>query len=351
MEDTTDEQVDYTFRTGAMATLWGMQAVFPIMKERGWGKIINFASTSGMLGTTGNTSYNMTKEAVRALSRTAANEWGQHGINVNVISRESLRPIIGDRADQLSDAELVDSIDYSVFPNFHPWAAYQRLVYRFRPNGDDHESCIMDVYILSPFHGVRPAAAPVQLLGPEESWIDARRARLDRSHPTRIRSTSRRCRSGCARHRVRACRSACTRRARCDTSTTCSTVGSGSMSRRGRVSDRGSRSRRVSAPAPRKSARPQDRELRAREQLIQAARKVFERDGFHGARIVDVANAAGVGIGTFYRNFESKSALFRAVIGQVFDEIYTGGSTHSPIVRSRSCHRAGQPPLPRAIPS
>ena len=67
------------------------------------------------------------------------------------LSRESLRPIIGDRADQLSDAELVDSIDYSVFPNFHPWAAYQRLVYRFRPNGDDHESCIMDVYILSPF--------------------------------------------------------------------------------------------------------------------------------------------------------------------------------------------------------
>ncbi len=89
------------------------------------------------------------------------------------LSRESLRPIIGDRADQLSDAELVDSIDYSVFPNFHPWAAYQRLVYRFRPNGDDHESCIMDVYILSPFTGVRPAAAPVQLLGPEESWIDA----------------------------------------------------------------------------------------------------------------------------------------------------------------------------------
>jgi phenylpropionate dioxygenase-like ring-hydroxylating dioxygenase large terminal subunit len=89
------------------------------------------------------------------------------------LSRESLRPIIGERADQLSDAELVDSIDYSVFPNFHPWAAYQRLVYRFRPNGDAHLSCIMDVYILSPFTGERPAPAPVQELGPDESWIDA----------------------------------------------------------------------------------------------------------------------------------------------------------------------------------
>ena len=89
------------------------------------------------------------------------------------LSRDSLRPIIGDRADRLSDAELVDSIDYSVFPNFHPWAAYQRLVYRFRPNGDDHESCIMDVYILSPFNGDRPPPAAVQWIGSEESWIDA----------------------------------------------------------------------------------------------------------------------------------------------------------------------------------
>jgi hypothetical protein len=90
------------------------------------------------------------------------------------LSRESLRPIVGDRADQLSDAELVDSIDYSVFPNLHPWAAYQRLVYRFRPNGDDHESCIMDVYLLSPFAGERPKPAAVQWLDAEESWIDAK---------------------------------------------------------------------------------------------------------------------------------------------------------------------------------
>lgn len=86
VEDVDVAFVEYSFRTGALATLWGMQAVFPHMLAQGWGKIINFSSTSGLLGTTGNTPYNMTKEAVRALSRTAANEWGQHGINVNVIS-------------------------------------------------------------------------------------------------------------------------------------------------------------------------------------------------------------------------------------------------------------------------
>jgi len=86
VEETPDDEIEYIFRTGAMASLWGMQAVFPVMKAKGWGKIINFSSTSGILGTTGNTAYNVTKEAVRSLSRTAANEWGQWGINVNVIS-------------------------------------------------------------------------------------------------------------------------------------------------------------------------------------------------------------------------------------------------------------------------
>jgi AcrR family transcriptional regulator len=69
--------------------------------------------------------------------------------------------------------------------------------------------------------------------------------------------------------------------------------------------------------------------VRARQRLLEAARGIFERDGFHAARIVDVANAAGVGIGTFYRHFESKGALFRAVISDAFDEIYVGGSTRT----------------------
>ena len=72
-------------RMGALATLWGMKAVFPWMKERG-GKIINFGSSLGQIGGEGTAAYNATKEAIRALSRTAAREWGKYGINVNVIN-------------------------------------------------------------------------------------------------------------------------------------------------------------------------------------------------------------------------------------------------------------------------
>lgn len=85
-EDTDEEEWEYTFRTGATASLWFMKAVFPHMKRQGYGKIINFASSSGQIGFEGNTSYNATKEAIRALSRTAAREWGQYGINVNIIN-------------------------------------------------------------------------------------------------------------------------------------------------------------------------------------------------------------------------------------------------------------------------
>ena len=49
-------------------------------------------------------------------------------------ARMQLAPVIGeDAADELCDAELVDSFYYTVFPNFHPWGAYNRIVYRFRP--------------------------------------------------------------------------------------------------------------------------------------------------------------------------------------------------------------------------
>jgi 2-hydroxycyclohexanecarboxyl-CoA dehydrogenase len=75
---------EYCYRTGVLATLWGMQAAFPYMRDHG-GKIINMASLSGQIGIDGFAAYNVAKEGIRALSRTAAREWGRHRINVNVI--------------------------------------------------------------------------------------------------------------------------------------------------------------------------------------------------------------------------------------------------------------------------
>jgi hypothetical protein len=89
--------------------------------------------------------------------------------------RLRLRGVLGDRAEELSDAELADSIYYTVFPNFHPWGAYNRIVYRFRPYRDDHETSVMECLFLEPYDtsGPRPPAAPIHWLGPDDDWTEA----------------------------------------------------------------------------------------------------------------------------------------------------------------------------------
>ncbi|MFY0517690.1 SDR family NAD(P)-dependent oxidoreductase [Lysinibacillus sp. UGB7] len=62
-----------------------MQAALPHLKESK-GNIINFASGAGLAGHETQGAYAAAKEAIRGLSRVAANEWGRFGINVNLIS-------------------------------------------------------------------------------------------------------------------------------------------------------------------------------------------------------------------------------------------------------------------------
>ena len=86
--------------------------------------------------------------------------------------RESLRNVLGDLMDNVSDAELLDSIYLTVFPNFHPWGSFSQIVYRFRPNGDDHETCIMEVLWLAPYSGEKPEPAPIHWLDFDEPWTN-----------------------------------------------------------------------------------------------------------------------------------------------------------------------------------
>jgi AcrR family transcriptional regulator len=57
-----------------------------------------------------------------------------------------------------------------------------------------------------------------------------------------------------------------------------------------------------------------------REQIIDAARKVFEQTGFDGARTRDLAAAAGVNEALLYRHFGSKEELFEAAVAKPLEE-------------------------------
>jgi len=91
IEDITDEGIALTIGSGLLGTLYHMQAAFPHLKERG-GTVINFGTRQGIYGEPGDGIYGATKEGIRALSRSAAREWGQFGIRVNVINPAAMSP-------------------------------------------------------------------------------------------------------------------------------------------------------------------------------------------------------------------------------------------------------------------
>jgi len=84
--EVSEDDVDVFYTSGVKGTLWAMQAVYPHMKLQGWGRIVNFASSMGITGGSGFAAYNASKEAIRALTRTAAREWAIDGIVVNAIA-------------------------------------------------------------------------------------------------------------------------------------------------------------------------------------------------------------------------------------------------------------------------
>lgn len=90
-------------------------------------------------------------------------------------AREMMRAVLGDEADEYCDAEYNDAFYFTLFPNFHPWGGFNRIVYRFRPNGDDPDTSIMECMFLSPYpEGTpRPPAAPIHWLGFEDDWTEA----------------------------------------------------------------------------------------------------------------------------------------------------------------------------------
>ena len=86
MAEVDADDFDVFYRSGVKGTLWAMQAAYPHMKAQGFGRIVNFASSMGITGGSGFGAYNASKEAIRAITRTAAREWGAAGITVNAIA-------------------------------------------------------------------------------------------------------------------------------------------------------------------------------------------------------------------------------------------------------------------------
>ena len=83
--DITMADFDLVFDTGPRATLFLMQAAYPVLKAGGGGSIVNLGSGSGTGGQVAFGAYAGAKEAIRGISKVAALEWGADNVRVNVV--------------------------------------------------------------------------------------------------------------------------------------------------------------------------------------------------------------------------------------------------------------------------
>ncbi len=83
----------------------------------------------------------------------------------------------------------------------------------------------------------------------------------------------------------------------------------------------------VAAPtALDRSQRAEIAKAARREEILDAARRVFSERGFKGTTIADIADAAGIALGTIYLYFPSKDDVF-AALNERFSELLTSAIT------------------------
>jgi NAD(P)-dependent dehydrogenase (short-subunit alcohol dehydrogenase family) len=109
VESKTDAEIDSALAVGFRGPLWAMQAAYPHMKGRGWGRVVNMCSLNGVNAHVGTLEYNAAKEALRTLTRTAAREWAPTGVVVNALcpgaKSAAFRRVMGDHPEleQMAD--------------------------------------------------------------------------------------------------------------------------------------------------------------------------------------------------------------------------------------------------------
>ena len=85
IEDFPTEKFELMIKIMLTAPFMAIKHVFPIMKEQGYGRIINMASINGLIGFAGKAAYNSAKHGLLGLTKVAALEGAEHGITVNAL--------------------------------------------------------------------------------------------------------------------------------------------------------------------------------------------------------------------------------------------------------------------------
>jgi 3-hydroxybutyrate dehydrogenase len=85
IESFPTEKFELLVKVMLVAPFVATKRVFPGMRERRFGRIVNVASINGLVGFAGKAAYNSAKHGVIGLTKVAALEGAPHGITVNAV--------------------------------------------------------------------------------------------------------------------------------------------------------------------------------------------------------------------------------------------------------------------------
>ena len=108
LDELSDDDWNGQWELHVMASLRLMRAFAPGMAERGWGRIVNVASSSGKRPSLTNAAYSVTKAAQLSLSRVFADTYAGSGVLVNAVAPSAASSPLwtarGGLADQVAAA-------------------------------------------------------------------------------------------------------------------------------------------------------------------------------------------------------------------------------------------------------
>lgn len=84
-DDVTAEGWDATLNLNLAIPFFLSQQLVPAMKEKGWGRIVTFASLQTTRAFPGGLAYGASKGGIAQLTRAMAEAWSRHGVNANAI--------------------------------------------------------------------------------------------------------------------------------------------------------------------------------------------------------------------------------------------------------------------------
>ncbi|GGD13750.1 3-hydroxybutyrate dehydrogenase [Pontibacillus salipaludis] len=120
IEEFPTEKFEFMVKVMLTAPFMATKHAFPIMKEQGFGRIINMASINGLIGFAGKAAYNSSKHGVVGLTKVSALEGAEHGVTVNAICPGYVdTPLVRGQLEDLAktrDVSLEKVLEEVIYP-------------------------------------------------------------------------------------------------------------------------------------------------------------------------------------------------------------------------------------------